>query len=400
MIELQKPPARSPSMAPPDPSASESHAPASRPRSRLGWILALVFAAAAVIVGLGRWHSSRETRVETTGLATPSVQAAVPKMSKADIDLVLPGNVQPFADTPIFARTAGYVKRWLVDIGTPVKAGQLLAEIDSPEIDQQLEQTQASLDQAEANLKLAALTAERWKAMLQRKTVSQQETDEKVGQLDAAQAAVDSAKANVRRLQELKSFELVTAPFDGVITERKVNVGDLITVGAVGSGSEMFRIEQDDVLRVFTNVPEGNSGQVKAGQEARVELASAPASPATGKVMHLAGAIDPASRTLLAEIQVNNAGHRLLAGGYAKVRLPIHFDHPALVVPVNTLLFRPSGTVVGVVNADNVVQLKNIEIGRDFGTEVEVTSGLAPADRVILNPSDSLENGDKVQVKN
>ncbi len=393
MTELESP-ARSRPTASPDQPAS-----AARRGSRIVWFLAVLFVAVAVIVGLQRLHASRQTRAETAELAIPSVRVITPRVSKANIDLVLPGNVQPFAETPIFARTAGYVKRWLVDIGTGVKAGQLLAEIDSPEIDQQLQQTRAALEQARANLKLATLTAERWKEMLARKTVSQQETDEKQGQLEAAQSSFNSAQADVRRLEELKSFEQISAPFDGVVTERKVNVGDLITVGNAAADNEMFRIAQDDVLRVFTNIPEGNSAQIKVGQEAKIALASAPSAPASGKVAHLAGAIDPASRTLLAEVQVDNHDHRLLAGGYARVILPIHSDHPALVVPVNTLLFRPDGTVVGVVNADNVVELKPVQIGRDFGTEVELTSGVAPTDRVILNPSDSLEAGDRVQVK-
>jgi len=380
-------------------SAPQPAAPSKKGGNGLVWILAAIFIVAGAIVTVNRMHSAKETRAETAELATPSVHVITPKISKADVDLVLPGNVEPFADTPIFARTAGYVKRWLVNIGTNVKTGQLLAEIDSPEIDQQLQEAEASLDQAQSNYKLAALTAERWKAMLERKTVSQQETDEKDGQLSAAQATVDSAKANVRRLQELKSFELVTAPFDGVITQRQVNVGDLISVGASNSESEMFRIAQDNVLRVFTNIPEVNSEQVKVGQAARVELASSPSAPAEGKVVHLAGAIDPASRTLLAEVQVDNGDHRLLAGGYAKVILPIHSDKPALVVPVNTLLFRPDGTVVGVVKQDNTVELKGVKIGRDFGTEVEIVSGIAPTDRIVLNPSDSLESGDHVQVQ-
>ena len=372
--------------------------PATRRSSRVVWIFAAIFIAAAIVVGLRRTSADRHVRAETATLATPTVRVIKPKESKADIDLVLPGNVEPFADTPIFARTAGYVKRWLVDIGTSVKAGQLLVEIDSPEIDQQLQQTQAALDQAASNLKLATLTADRWKIMLERKTVSQQETDEKVGQLAAAQAALESSQANVRRLEELKSFERVEAPFDGVITERAVNVGDLISSGDSGAKSEMLRLAQDNILRVFTHVPEGNSSQIKIGQAATIELASSPNAPAAGKVVHLAGAIDPASRTLLAEIQIDNHEHRWLAGGYSKVRLPIHSAKPALVVPVNTLLFRPSGTVVGVVNASGIVQLKHVELGRDFGTEVELASGVSPTDRVILNPSDSLEEGDQVRV--
>jgi len=362
------------------------------------WLLVLAFVAGAIFVGVRRMAAEKQTEKVTAAAAVPSVTVLRPEESKADIDLVLPGNVEPFVDTPIFARTSGYVKKWFTDIGAPVQEGQLLAEIDSPEVDQELQQAQAAAATALANRQLAEVTAARWQQMLKSKTVSQQETDEKVSQLAAAQAQENSANANVRRLQELKDFEKIVAPFDGRITERKVDVGDLITAGSNGNETELFRIAQDDVLRVFVNIPEVNAQQVTLGQKASVELASAPRHPAEGKIVHLAGAIDPATRTLLAEIQVDNHGHRLLAGGYATVHVPIHFDHPAMIVPVNTLLFRPGGTTVGVVGSDGKVKLKTVEIGRDFGTSVEIKSGLDANDSVILNPSDSLSDGDEVQM--
>jgi RND family efflux transporter MFP subunit len=351
-----------------------------------------------VVVTIQRVGHARDTREATAALAIPTVHVIAPKVADKSTDLMLPGNVEPFQDTPVFARTSGYVTRWLVDIGADVKQGQLLAEIDSPELDQQLRQAQANAVQSAAALKLADVTAARWKLMLQHQTVSQQDSDEKQNQVEVDRANLTAAEANVQRLQELKGFEQVVAPFGGRIAARNVNVGDLITAGSTSASSQMFRIVQDNVLRVFVHVPEVNASSVHVGQEARIEMASAPGQTVTGKVVHLAGEIDPASRTLLVEIQVDNSAHRLLAGGYATVRLALANPHPALIVPANVILFRPEGTVAGVVGADGKVALQPVQIGRDYGTEIEITKGLQPTDQVIVAPSDSLESGDTVKV--
>ncbi|HEY8902730.1 MAG TPA: efflux RND transporter periplasmic adaptor subunit [Chthoniobacterales bacterium] len=362
------------------------------------WVIAAVLLIGLVVVTIQRVDHARATREATAALAIPTVHVITPKLADKSTDLILPGNVEPFQDTPVSARTSGYVTRWLVDIGADVKQGQLLAEIDSPELDQQLRQAQADAVQAAAALKLAQVTAARWKLMLQHQTVSQQDADEKQNQVDVDQANLTAAEANVQRLQELRGFEQVVAPFGGRIAARNVNVGDLITAGSTSAANQMFRIVQDDILRVFVHVPEVNAGAVHVGQEARIEMASAPGQAVTGKVVHLAGEIDPASRTLLVEIQVDNSAHRLLAGGYATVHLALANPHPALIVPANVILFRPEGTVVGVVGANGKVNLQPVQIGRDYGTEIEIAKGLQATDQVIVAPSDSLENGDIVKV--
>jgi RND family efflux transporter MFP subunit len=362
------------------------------------WVALIILVAALIASTVQRLVHARATREASATLAISSVHVITPKVAAKSSDLVLPGNVEPFQDTPVFARTSGYVKRWVVDIGTDVKEGQLLAEIDSPELDQQLRQGEANATQAAATLKLAEVTAARWKLMLQHQTVSQQDSDEKQNEVEVDRANLSAAQANVQRLQELRGFEQVVAPFGGRIASRDVNVGDLITAGSTSAGSQMFRIVQDNILRVFVHVPEVNAGSVHIGQEARVEMASAPGQMAIGKITHLAGEIDPRSRTLLVEIQVDNSAHRLLAGGYATVHLALGNPHPSLLLPSNVLLFRPEGTVVGVIGADDKVSLRPVQIGHDFGSEIEIAKGLQPTDQVIVAPSDSLENGDVVKV--
>jgi len=388
----------SPQPPPPDARPLLQDAPAPRRGHWPIWLIAAVLLIGLITVTIQRIGHERATRQATAALAIPTVHVIAPKIADKSADLVLPGNVEPFQDTPVFARTSGYVTRWLVDIGADVKQGQLLAEIDSPELDQQLRQAQANAMQAAAALKLAQVTAARWKLMLQHQTVSQQDSDEKQNQVDVDAANLTAAEANVQRLQELKGFEQVVAPFGGRIAARNVNVGDLITAGSTSASSQMFRIVQDNVLRVFVHVPEVNAGAVRVGQEARIEMASAPGQTVTGKVVHLSGEIDPASRTLLVEIQVDNSAHRLLAGGYATVHLALANSHPALIVPANVILFRPEGTVAGVVGADGKVSLQPVQIGHDYGTEIEITKGLQPTDQVIVAPSDSLEPGDTVKV--
>lgn len=367
-------------------------------------ILVVVFVAAGFFyVTALRAKAESEIVKMTSELAVPSVQVVKAAASSATGEIVLPGNVMPFADTPIFARTEGYVKRWLVDLGDTVKEGQLLVELEAPELDQQINQAKSAVIQAEAKASLAASSNKRWETLMSQNAVSQQETDEKASALATSQADLVSAQANLARLGQLKSFQKITAPFDGKITSRNVEVGDRITAagGTSASQPELYRITQDQILRIYVSVPEAYAEQIHEDQVARVGLASVQGSDIEGKVVRTSGAINPQSRTMLTEVQVDNHQHRYLAGGYATV----HFSLPASanpdVLPVNTLLFRPEGPVVGVAvdeNGHETVQIRKVKLGRDLGSQIEIISGVTPTDRVILNPSDSLQDGDVVKV--
>lgn len=366
-------------------------------------LLTVIVAAAFVYVTSQRAKAEESVKKMTQELAIPSVQVVNPTTTKNEGEIVLPGNVNPYADTPIFARTNGYVKRWLVDIGSQVKQGDLLVELEAPELDQQIRQAEGLVAQAQAKLDLAQSSDKRWKELLADKAVSQQEADEKAGDLATGEADLKAQQANLARLKQLKAFQQITSPFDGRVTVRNVQVGDLITAegGTSGARSELYRITQDNILRIYVNVPENYAGKIQAGQTAKIDLAFLPGVKVEGNVVRTSGTIDQQSRTMLAEVQVNNDNHEYLAGGYATVHFALPSSASATVLPVNTLLFRPDGTLVGVVNSENggdTVQLKRIKIGRDLGTNVEVVSGLDPHDRIILNPSDSLQNGDKVRV--
>jgi RND family efflux transporter MFP subunit len=312
---------------------------------------------------------------------------------------VLPANVQAFADAPIYARTNGYLKRWYVDIGGHVKAGQLLAEIDTPEINQQLRQARADLGTAEANLNLSRITTDRYAGLLKTDSVSKQDADNAAGDFAAKGATVQSAQANVRRLEELQSFEKIYAPFDGVITARNTDVGALINSGSsTGLRSELFHISQPDKLRVYVNVPQAYSQAAKPGMTADLILAEFPGRPFQGKLVRTAEAIDPASRTLLVEIAVNNPTGTLFSGSYAEVHLKLPTPAYSLLLPVNTLLFRAEGLRVATVGDGQKVELKPITIGHDFGSEVEVVSGLTGSENVIVNPPDSVVSGQTVRI--
>ncbi|MBU6402977.1 MAG: efflux RND transporter periplasmic adaptor subunit, partial [Verrucomicrobia bacterium] len=302
---------------------------------------------------------------------------------------------QPFIEAPIYARVDGYLRRWYFDIGHGVRQGDLLAEIEAPELDQQLAQARADLSRAEANLELARVTDARWQELLKTASVSEQEAAEKSAGLATASAAVLAARANVHRLEELQSFERVVAPFDGVITERQTDIGQLIKAAA---GRELFRLAQTAVLRIYVRVPQTISPWIVPGQKVDLFLAEKPNRVFTGAIVRTAGAIDPASRTLLTEVQYQNERGDILAGAYVQVRFHSPAEAPALVLPANTLLFRAEGTQVGVLGPDHRVQLRHLKIGRDFGTAVEVLSGVTATDQVILNPSDSLAAGDTVQL--
>jgi RND family efflux transporter MFP subunit len=372
-------------------------------RIRHRWIVVViivaVFAAALVWGILPRLDATAALKKETQALNIPTVSVIKPRVGDASHELVLPGNMQAFVDTPIYARTNGYLKRWTADIGAHVKAGQLLAEIDTPEVDDQLHQARADLNTAEANFRLAEKTAARWQALLKTDSVSQQEADQTQGDMEAKKAALQSARFNVARLEKTHSFKQIFAPFDGVITARNTDVGALIDAGSGGGpGKELFHLASTKKLRVYINVPQAYSRDAVPGVEAEVTLTEFPGRSFKGSLVRTTQAIDAASRTMLAEVGVDNPTGELLPGGYAQVHLKLHATNMAVVVPVNTLIFRSEGAQVAVVEPDQRVALKKIVLGRDFGTEVEVVSGLEQGEAVILNPSDSLTSGTQVRV--
>jgi RND family efflux transporter MFP subunit len=366
-------------------------------------LLAVVVAAAFFYISAQRAKAEDDVVKMTHELAIPSVQVVSPAATKATGEIVLPGNVMPYADTPIFARTDGYVKRWLVDLGAPVKKGDLLVELEAPELGQQIKQAESLVAVAAANVSLAQSSNKRWETLLGQHAVSQQEADQKAGDLATTQADQHAQEANLARLQQLESFQKITAPFDGKVTARNVEIGDRITTagGTSDVRPELYRITQDNILRIYFRVPESSATKIHHGQKATVSLASSQGSEVEGKVVRTSGAIDQQSRTMLTEVQVDNSQHLYLAGGYATVRFPLIASANPNVLPVNTLLFRPEGTVVGVAIGDKgkeTVQLRKVKLGRDLGSQIEVIAGLGTSDRVILNPSDSLQDGDPIKV--
>jgi RND family efflux transporter MFP subunit len=375
--------------------------PKSSHRSHL-WILILALLAAALLVVFGilpRIQARTELRKETADMAIPTVAVVKPKRSAPTQEIILPANVQAYADAPIYARTNGYLKRWYVDIGGHVRAGQLLAEIDTPEVNQQLRQARADLATAEANLNLSKITADRYAGLLMTDSVSKQEADNAEGDYGAKQATAQSAQANVKRLEELQSFQKIYAPFDGVMTARNTDIGSLIDSGSSGgTRSELFHIAQPDRLRVYVNVPETYSQAAKPGMNAELTLSEFPGRPFQGKLVRTASAIDPTSRTLLVEIFVNNPTGQLFTGAYAEVHLKLPTAASSLLLPVDTLLFRSEGLRVAVVGEGQRVDLKPISIGHDFGSDVEVISGLSGNETVIVNPPDSVVAGEIVRI--
>jgi RND family efflux transporter MFP subunit len=387
------------SVAPlPADAAVKSDAPGQVPAGRpMVGILCAVALISAIAWGL-HVRAVNESAVAhaTQEAAIPSVKVVHPVAgSKAD-DLALPGNVQAFTDTPIYSRTNGYLKKWYFDIGEHVRKGDLLAEVETPEIDQQLDQSRAELERMVANADLAGVTSNRWQSLLAKHAVSQQEADQTRANYIAAQAAVDASRANVRRLEQLQGYERIIAPFDGVITARNTDIGDLIDAGS-GSTSprELFHMDATGSLRVYVAVPEVDSDAIHDGDRAMLTQDSNPGLKILGTIVRNANAIDHATRTLNVEVDVNNAKGVLRPGAYVFV----HFQLPAMgntvTIPSNALLFRAEGLRVGVVRGDRV-QLVPVTIGHDFGSSVEITSGLTSADEVILDPSDSLVSGVEV----
>jgi RND family efflux transporter MFP subunit len=361
-----------------------------------GAALVLVLAAAAAFWGVSaRSHALAEVTRETREMAVPVVLITVPERGAPHEQLDLPGTMQAFIESPIYARTSGYLTKWYADLGTHVRAGQLLAEVDTPELNQQLLQARADLSTAEANSRLAQSTAERYRDLIKSDSVSRQDLDNANGGLEARQAAVASAEANVRRLEQLHAFARIEAPFDGVITARNVDVGALIDPG--GNAKELFHVAATHKLRVFVNVPEAYSRVAQQGMQADLTLREFPDRRFTGTLARTAQSIDVSSRTLLTEIDVDNPKGELLPGSYCEVHLKLPTADTTLKLPVNALIFRTDGLQVATVGADDRVALHTITIGRDFGTEVEVVSGIGPDDRVVLNPPDSLAAGTVVR---
>jgi RND family efflux transporter MFP subunit len=371
-----------------------------RPRKRwLGLAIALIVTAAILAFGIWSRVRARETLDAVTAqMALPAVSVVSPKQTTPAEEIILPGNVQPFITSPIYSRTSGYLKKWYFDIGAHVKQGQLLAVIDTPEVDQQLQQSVSNLNTAKANLTLAEITKNRYQGLLTKNAVSQQDADNAVGTYDANKAIVDANQANVKQLQALQSFENIYAPFDGVVTARNTDIGDLINSGSSGTAkTDLFHVAQPGKLRVYVNVPEEYSQGIKVGMTADLSLAEFPGRKFQGKLVRTAEAINMTTRTLLIEIEVDNPTGTLLTGSYAEVHLKVATQASTLLLPVNTLLFRSEGLRVGVVK-DGKVVLSAVSPGRDFGNQIEVVSGLRPADQVIINPPDSLVSGQRVQI--
>ena len=379
------------------------HEPQAPRAFRRPWLMALVaflIVVAVVISGIVPRVRARATlRNETNQLAVPAVIVVKPKPSSPGQEVILPANVQAYRDAPIYARTNGYLKRWYVDIGSKVKEGQLLAEIDTPEVNQQLRQARADLATSQANLNLSKITADRYEGLLKTDSVSKQESDNAAGDYAAKQASLQSAQANVKRLEELQSFQKIYAPFSGVITARNTDIGALIDSGSSGgTRTELFHIVQADKLRVYVSVPQVYSQAAKPGLIANLTLSEFPGRPFQGKLVRTANAIDPTSRTLLVEIAVDNPTGQLFTGSYAEVHLKLPTPTSSLILPVNTLLFRSEGLRVATVGSDQRVSLKAITLGHDFGSEVEVIAGLNGDENVIVNPPDSVAAGETVRV--
>ena len=386
------------------PSVNANMDQETKPR-RKSRIFVLLFFIVIVLVVVGaftliqRRSQYRALAKETETLAIPTVSVIHPTAANGQEDLVLPGTMQAYVESPIYARTSGYVKKWYHDIGTRVKQGDLLADIDTPEVDQQLSQAKADLATAQANANLSKITADRLQELIKTDGVSKQEVDNAVGDLAAKNATVNSAEANVGRLEELEGFKHVVAPFSGVVTRRQTDIGQLVNAGNGGASQELFSLAQTDPLRVYVNVPEAYAPAIRAGLPAYLELVQYPGRKFEGKVVRTAEAIDLASRTLLTEVDVPNRAGELLPGGYAQVHLAVQVSGEHVQVPVNALLFRSEGLRAVVVGSDNKLHLQPLTIGRDYGTTLEVLQGLSASDRIVLNPADSLEDGQKVNVK-
>jgi RND family efflux transporter MFP subunit len=356
--------------------------------------IALVLAAWGII---SRVSSRIALSNETAVAAAPTVATVKPTPATSAESLVLPGSVQAYYEAPIYARTSGYLRAWHTEIGTPVKKGEPLAEIDTPEVDQQLSQAEADLATAQANYQLAKISDKRWQALLASDSVSKQDADQRAGDAAAKKAAVQSAAANVARLRELESFKRVVAPFDGVVTQRNTDIGALINAGQ-GPGTALFRVADTRRLRIYVSVPQPYAAAIQPGQSADLILAERPGRRYRAEVAFTAQALDPSSRTLQVELQIDNPRRELFPGAYAEVHFNLVAEVPTLRLPANTVLFRAQGLLVAAVGSDHRVRLKRIAQGRDFGSSIEVLEGLDAADDIVLNPPDSITDGMLVRV--
>ncbi|MFI5117527.1 MAG: efflux RND transporter periplasmic adaptor subunit [Terriglobales bacterium] len=391
-----------PNVAEPEHHAAEITAPPklppATPRKALFLIAVVVLAlvAGAVITMLMRIHSSRVLAQETERESVPTVAVLHPISEKPDEELVLPGSLLAFEESPIYARTNGYLLRWYKDIGSRVTKGELLADIDTPEVDQELMQARATRQQIVAQMDLAKINSDRYLSLRTTDSVSQQEADQQASGYQQAKANLDANDANVRRLEELEAFKHVYAPFSGVLTKRNVDPGALINAG--GTGKELFDMARVDPLRVYVSVPQTYAPAIKNGMEAWVTLQELPGQKFRGTVARTAESIDPTTRTLLTEVDVPNKDGRLLPGSFGEVHFKPGISGQKVTLPVNTMLFRQEGPRVAVVGSDNKVQLRPITIGRDYGSTLEILGGVEVGDRVVINPADSLEEGQQVNI--
>lgn len=369
-----------------------------RRRLRRGLAVTATIACGVVAFGIAkRLHAQSQVKDWTEERAIPSVVVVRPEAGEKPDELVLPGTLRAYFNAPIYARVNGYVKHWYADIGAKVRAGEILADIETPELDQQIRQAEADLQTAQAHERLAALTADRWKTMLASEAVSAQESDEKAGDFAARQAVLAAAQANLHRLRDIAAFRHITAPFDGVVINRNTDVGALINAGA-GSGTELFRVADEHAARVYVDVPESDADHVQVGLTARLTLPGRPDLQFTARVTNIAQAIRENSGTMQVELMAGNTANQLLPGSYTEV----HFEVPArsgvLQLPTTALLFRKEGLQVATVDASNRVVLKAIRLARELGAVVDVSQGLSTSDRVIDSPPDSIATGDLVRV--
>ena len=369
-------------------------------RSRVKFLLVATIIAVLIVTGVAaglipRLRQQTELNAKTRELSVPAVTVISPKPGQSTSRVPLAAEVKPLEDVSLYSRSNGYLKRRLVDIGSHVKAGQIVAEIDAPELKQELERSRAQLAQALAALEISKITAERWAGLVKTASVSEQENADKQADLKLKTASTDYARAELRRLEKLESFTRITAPFAGTITARNIDVGDLVVAGA---GKELFHLSQTRKLRVFVQVPQAMARSTRLGQTAELSIPEIPGRTFKPKVIRTAGALAADSRTLLIELELDNAKEEIMAGSYAQVRFTEAVMEPALTLPANTILFRSEGPQVGIVTADGKVELRAIKLGRDFGQTIEILAGVSAGDRVILNPSDSLTTGAVVSV--
>ena len=358
----------------------------------------LVLLIAGAVTLIGRANHERALAKETERETVPTVAVIHPLAEKPDEELVLPGSLLAYEESPIYARTSGYLVRWYKDIGSRVQAGELLAEIDTPEIDQELNQSRAARQQIAAQLELAKISAQRWENLRKSDSVSAQEADQQASGYKQAQANLAAADANVKRLEQLEGFKKVYAPFSGVLTKRNVDPGALINAGAGAAGRELFDIARVDPIRVYTSVPQAYAPYIKVGASTTVTLQEFPGQKFSAKIARTAESIDPNTRTLLTEVDVPNRDGKLLPGSFGEVHFAVGSNVNKVTVPVNAMLFRAEGARLAIVGADNKIQLRPINIGKDYGATLEILGGVSVGDKVVINPPDSLEEGQQVNV--